>query len=139
MRSVAEVISSNIKRFMEKKGFTQTQLAKDSGIAQAQMSRYVTGAVAPSLETLEGIAKALGVGIDEMVSNPYASPRGPTGEELIFNLLPAFDLEPKRKAIIVLALTAKPEDIDIMHDTVLSDWLEGAESSASDHKKPFVG
>ncbi len=42
-------------------GFSQSDLEEISGIPKARLSRYENGHVAPSIQTLERLAKALGV------------------------------------------------------------------------------
>jgi transcriptional regulator with XRE-family HTH domain len=44
----------------ERRGITRYQLAKLSGVTEAQLSRLVHGEVDPRLATAERIAKALG-------------------------------------------------------------------------------
>lgn len=42
-------------------GFSQSELEEISGIPKARLSRYENGHVAPSIQTLERLARALGV------------------------------------------------------------------------------
>jgi transcriptional regulator with XRE-family HTH domain len=44
-----------------KAGYSQSDLEEISGIPKARLSRYENGHVAPSIQTLERLAKALGV------------------------------------------------------------------------------
>jgi transcriptional regulator with XRE-family HTH domain len=44
-----------------KAGFSQSDLEELSGIPKARLSRYENGHVAPSIQTLERLARALGV------------------------------------------------------------------------------
>lgn len=48
-------------------GLTQAQLAAASGVHRVTIARLELGEVSPKLETLERIADALGVTIDEVV------------------------------------------------------------------------
>jgi ribosome-binding protein aMBF1 (putative translation factor) len=50
----------------EKRGMSQMQLAAKAGIAQAQLSRYETRTITPGLKCASRIARALGVGIDDI-------------------------------------------------------------------------
>ncbi len=44
-----------------KAGYSQSELEEISGIPKARLSRYENGHVAPSIQTLERLARALGV------------------------------------------------------------------------------
>jgi transcriptional regulator with XRE-family HTH domain len=44
-----------------KAGYSQADLEEISGIPKARLSRYENGHVAPSIQTLERLARALGV------------------------------------------------------------------------------
>ena len=56
----------DIKRFREKKGWTQEQLEEASGIHRILISRYETKGVGMSLSTAMKLADALGCTIDEL-------------------------------------------------------------------------
>lgn len=53
-------IARQVIELREKHGLTQTQLADETGIPQAQMSRIERGVVAPTTTTLAKIGEALG-------------------------------------------------------------------------------
>lgn len=57
--SAADELAHIVSTARSKKGITQNELAKASGIAQADISRIERGKANPSLNTLERIAKAL--------------------------------------------------------------------------------
>jgi transcriptional regulator with XRE-family HTH domain len=59
-----------IKELQLKAGWTQEQLAAESGLPQSHISRLEAGKHSPSRATLEKIAKALGV--DVAVFDPSA-------------------------------------------------------------------
>ena len=52
---------------MELKNISQSKLAKDSGVSQAQISRLLSGEQHPGLLTLTKLATALGVTIPELL------------------------------------------------------------------------
>ena len=54
-------IGNRIKTIRKARGWTQTQLAKKSGVATITVSQYETGKRQPRLEQLQSIAEALGV------------------------------------------------------------------------------
>lgn len=49
------------------KGWTQEQLAGESGVNRVTIARYETGKTVPKIDTLQRLAVALGVQIDEIV------------------------------------------------------------------------
>lgn len=55
------VVAENVKRLKDYRKKTQGQIAKDAGVSQSSVGRVLAGAVAADLDTLSGIAKALGV------------------------------------------------------------------------------
>lgn len=56
-----------IKYYRERAGMTQQQLSRASGVTQAMISYIEQGARAPSLETLEKLAKALAIKVSELL------------------------------------------------------------------------
>jgi len=50
-------------RQAERRGVTRYQIAKASGVSEAQLSRIMSGDVSPRLDTADAIAKAIGVRI----------------------------------------------------------------------------
>ena len=61
-----DFVRGRIKQKREASGPTQTQLAKKSGLPQSHISRLEAGKHSPSRATLERIANALGVALDEL-------------------------------------------------------------------------
>jgi transcriptional regulator with XRE-family HTH domain len=49
------------------KGMTQEQLANASGVHRVTIARFECGTVTPKLSTVERLAAALGVPIDEII------------------------------------------------------------------------
>lgn len=64
-------------QLMEEKGVTAYRVAKDTGITQATLSRWKTGKVSPSIETLQVLAEYFGVTIDYLMGNPHADEQTP--------------------------------------------------------------
>lgn len=50
---------------MRRNGVTQSELSERTGLSQPRLSNYITGKVAPTLYTLDKIAKALHCSVDE--------------------------------------------------------------------------
>lgn len=57
----------NLVRFRKKKGLTQEDLVKKSGVGISQIRRYEADKSSPSLDVIIKLAKTLGVSIDELV------------------------------------------------------------------------
>ena len=57
----------DLRNVRKRAGFTQAELAKEVGVNRATISKYESGQIKPTLEQLEGIAKALGVPLWELV------------------------------------------------------------------------
>jgi len=65
MTKTVKLITSNIQRLRELKGFSQKEVAAAMGIPQGQYSRMENGKVEPSISTLEKLSIALDVSITE--------------------------------------------------------------------------
>ena len=57
----------NIKKFREKKGITQQELAAVLGVVQSTVAMWESNKSLPRVDTLKAIAKALGCTIDELL------------------------------------------------------------------------
>ena len=70
-----------------KAGYSQSDLEEISGIPKARLSRYENGHVAPSIQTLERLARALGVSEASLLGDDRAQmevlpcPHGPRGTD----------------------------------------------------------
>lgn len=71
------VFSDKLQKIMEEKGVSPTVLSERTGIALAHISQLRHGKRNPSRKTLERLASALNVTVDELLSN---KPR-PTAKE----------------------------------------------------------
>lgn len=61
MTSERSIFSKNLIRFRKKKGFSQADLAKQSGISNRMIGHYEVSDTIPPIEKIEALAKALGV------------------------------------------------------------------------------
>lgn len=64
-QSAAKALGKRIKGLRVDKGWTQATLAEALGCESMTVSRYERGEYAPSIEVLEQIAIALGVGVGD--------------------------------------------------------------------------
>ena len=70
---LAWAIGQRVRAAREGKNWRQEDLARESGIARANVARLETGRVMPKLPTLERAAKALGLRIDSLLKSPDAA------------------------------------------------------------------
>ncbi|MFA6485831.1 MAG: helix-turn-helix transcriptional regulator [Candidatus Magasanikbacteria bacterium] len=61
-------IARNIKKLRKEKGLSQDRLSKMADIAHPTIIKIESGAIqSPTVETAQRIARALGVGIDDLM------------------------------------------------------------------------
>ncbi len=64
----SNILASNIKKFRQKTGLSQDQLARKAGIPYSTFLKIESGYTPnPSIQAVVSIAEALGVSIDELV------------------------------------------------------------------------
>ena len=62
------MIGDNVKKFRKKKGLTQDELARKADIPYTTLTKLESNVVKnPSVQTVEKIAKALDVSIEELI------------------------------------------------------------------------
>lgn len=62
-----EGFASKLKKAREKTGFTQRDIAKETGISQPNLARYETGKLEPNIETIGILADFYGVSVDWLI------------------------------------------------------------------------
>lgn len=67
-----EALGANIKALREKKNWTQGKLAEECGVSRPRIAEIESGKFNPSVETVENIAKRLGVHISRLFRSPAA-------------------------------------------------------------------
>lgn len=67
MTNSARKLGENVRRIREEKGMTQVELCRKLEVDRAYMSNIENGKKNPTLATIEKIAKALGVSLDELI------------------------------------------------------------------------
>lgn len=67
MDSMAKRLGENIKRIRTESGMTQADLCRKLDVDRAYMSNIESGKKNPTLSTIERIAKALNVSIEELM------------------------------------------------------------------------
>lgn len=79
----AEIFASRIKKARENTGFTQREVAKETGIIQSTIAKYEIGALQPDLEKLGTLADFYGVSVDWLLGTTgkkirlYSPNKGP--------------------------------------------------------------
>lgn len=69
------IIGVNIQKQLEQRGMSRKELCKKTGLTEAALSRYITGAREPKANTLLIIARGLGVHTDELLGTPSENPQ----------------------------------------------------------------
>ena len=67
MDESAKKLGKNMKRIRLEKGMTQGDICRKLGLDRAYISNLESGKKNPTLATIEKIAKALGINIDELM------------------------------------------------------------------------
>ncbi len=67
------MISDGIRKARKALGITQEELAKTLGINRATVSKYESGAISPSIETIRQIALALKIDIYDLIDSGFGA------------------------------------------------------------------
>ncbi|MGZ7883641.1 helix-turn-helix transcriptional regulator [Lactobacillus sp. 3B(2020)] len=67
------IISSQIKAFRKKRGWTQVQLAEKMNVSTQTVSNWENGIKFPRMGTLQKLADLFGVEVGDITSNPNQS------------------------------------------------------------------
>ena len=70
----AKDLGSKIQSMLNEKNITRKEFSAMTGLTEAAISRYCTGAREPKAVTLAAIANALGVSVDELLGTPCDDP-----------------------------------------------------------------
>ena len=61
-------IAKNIKKYRKERGLSQDKLARLADIAHATIIKIESGGIqSPTIDTVQKIAKALGVGLEDLI------------------------------------------------------------------------
>ena len=67
-------LGKNIQLLLDERGISRKEFSAMTGLTEAAISRYCTGAREPKSITLATIANALGVSVDELLGTPCENP-----------------------------------------------------------------
>jgi len=66
--SKTTIIAKNIKKYRKEKGLSQDKLARLADVAHATIIKIESGGIqSPTIDTVQKIAKALGVGLEDLM------------------------------------------------------------------------
>jgi transcriptional regulator with XRE-family HTH domain len=71
---LAWAVGQRVRAARERRDWRQEDLARESGIARANIARLESGRVVPKLPTLERVARALGLRTEDLLKAPAAAP-----------------------------------------------------------------
>lgn len=74
MKTTRELLGARIKELRRRRALTQEQLAEQVDLATNYISLIEVGRTSPSLETMENVARALGVELKEMFDFMHLEP-----------------------------------------------------------------
>ena len=74
MRSTQQLLGARIKELRKRRGFTQDQLSEQVDLATRYISMIEVGRSSPSLETIENIARVLGVELKVLFDFAHLDP-----------------------------------------------------------------
>ncbi len=74
MKTTRELLGARIKELRKRRGLTQEQLAEQVDLAARYISLIEVGRTSPSLESMENIARVLGVELKEMFDFMHLEP-----------------------------------------------------------------
>lgn len=61
-------IARNIKKYRQEKGLSQDKLSRMADVSHATIIKIESGGIqSPTIDTVQKIAKALGVGVDNLI------------------------------------------------------------------------
>lgn len=70
MNKEAQFLAENLKAYRSKRGYTQEEFSKISGLARSTITNIESGEANPALDKIVQVANALGVGVDQLISKP---------------------------------------------------------------------
>lgn len=102
-------LMKTIRKLREQKGWTQKDLAQQSGVEYSMMNRYENGNAYPTFKTLQKIATALGCTVSQIVGLEEG---GISSEELFVCAQPLIELlQNKGNPMMVVHVTDEGADL----------------------------
>jgi transcriptional regulator with XRE-family HTH domain len=101
MQTAKELLGMRVREVRKLRGLSQEKLAEQVGVEPKQISRIEGGKSAPSLDTLEAIARSLQVEMKDLLDFQHLIPEERV-EDQVVRLLSMMDEKTKRVAIRML-------------------------------------
>lgn len=68
MAKIIPTVGKNIKKHRKEKGLSQDKLSRLADVSHATIIKIESGGIqSPTIDTVQKIAKALGVGVDDLI------------------------------------------------------------------------
>jgi len=68
MSKTISTIAKNIKKYRKEKGLSQDKLSRLADVSHATIIKIESGGIqSPTIDTVQKIAKALGIGVDDLI------------------------------------------------------------------------
>ena len=68
MSKTISIIAKNIKKYRKEKGLSQDKLSRLADVSHATIIKIESGGIqSPTIDTAQKIAKALGVGVEDLI------------------------------------------------------------------------
>lgn len=99
-------LQNKLQQIMKTRGLKQKQLAEMGGVSDNAISKWVNGLSCPKIETLEPLAKALGLTIGDLTGD-FGNNQELSEEDKRF-----IALTPQRKALLLKFLDAIESEKD---------------------------
>jgi len=103
MQTAKELLGMRVREVRKLRGLSQERLAEGVGVDPKQISRIEGGKSAPSLDTLDAIARSLQVEMKDLLDFQHLVAEGSL-EDQALRLLGMMDEERKRLAVRVLRI-----------------------------------
>ena len=96
------LFKDRLKAELERKGWSQRQLARAAGLTESAISHYMSGERTPRIDTTGAIAQALDVPLSALV--PQATKDSDLDDAVALVLASASELSREQKQLLLLAL-----------------------------------
>ena len=63
--------NERIKELMKERNINQKQLAEQSGITEASVSRYLNGERTPRIDIVSNFARVFGISVDDIIADEF--------------------------------------------------------------------
>lgn len=71
IQTLRKDIGTNIKKMIQTRNISQSEIAKQSGLTEAMLSRYIHGTSMPSIDKINTLAAVLDCRITELIGELY--------------------------------------------------------------------